>query len=155
MPWFRQPIQHRIIQPDPGGPLRMRLRAVTPFELERRPGEWVLAPEAILDTGASLCIFSAAWARAHRFQLPPASAGLPTTTAAGLLRSRAYDLDLNARFSWMPEHPFSLAVVFSEAHPPTVPPLIGLHNLLNYWRITFNGSDEPGAIMGHMRFETL
>jgi hypothetical protein len=51
----------------------------------------------------------------------------------------------------MPEHPFSPAVVFSDAHPPTVPPLIGLHNLLNSRRYTFDGV----AVMGHMRFETL
>ena len=67
----------------------------------------------------------------------------------------AYDLDLNARFRRMSEHPFSLAVVFSDAHPPNVPPLIGLHNLLNYWQYTFNGSLKGIAIMGYMRFETL
>jgi hypothetical protein len=55
----------------------------------------------------------------------------------------------------MPERPFSLAVVFSDSHPPHVPPLIGLHNLLNYWRCTFDGSPEPGAVTGNMRFETL
>jgi hypothetical protein len=155
MPWFRQPIHYGIVQPDSNGPLRMRLRAIIPFELERRPGEWVLAPNAVLDTGASLCIFSAAWARAHRIRLPVISSGLPMTTAAGPLRGQVYDLDLNARFARMPERPFSLAVVFSEAHPPTVPPLIGLHNLLNDWRVIFDGADEPPAIMGHMRFETL
>src|SRR6266542_5909953 len=98
MPWFRQPIHSRIIQPDPNGPLRMRLQAIVPFELERVPGDWVLAPGAVLDTGASLCIFSAAWARANRFRLPPLSSSLPTTTAAGRLPGRVYDLDLNARF---------------------------------------------------------
>ena len=119
------------------------------------PGDWVQAPNAILDTGASLSIFSAGWARQHRFTLPAIAHRLPTTTAGGLLRPRVYDVDLNARFRRMPECPFSLAVVFSEAHPPTVPPLIGLHNLLNYWRITFDGTFEPLAMMGHMRFETL
>ena len=49
----------------------------------------------------------------------------------------------------------SLAVVFSEAHAPDVPPLLGLHNLLDYWRFTFDGASEPGAEMGHMKFETL
>ena len=155
MPWFRQPIESRILQPDPHGPFRMRLRAVVPIELQRPSGVWVPVNEAILDTGASLCTFSAAWARTHLFPLPTVSATLPITTAAGHRSARVYDLDLNARFRRMPEYPFSLAVVFSDAHPPNVPPLIGHHNLLNYWRYTFDGSDEPVAITGHMRFETL
>jgi hypothetical protein len=155
MPWFRHPIQQSIIQPDPSGPLRMNLRAIIPFELERQPRDWILVPNAILDTGSSLCIFSATWARANHFRLPLASATLPTTTAAGVIQPVVYDVDLNARFRRMPEYPFSLAVVFSERHPPNLPPLIGLHNLLNYWRFTFDGSPEPVAFMGHMRFETL
>jgi hypothetical protein len=134
----------------------MRLQATVPIELERLPGWWIVVPNAILDTGASLSTFSAAWARASGFQLPTTSSRLPIVTATGTARTRVYDLDLSARFRRMPEHPFSLAVVFSDAHPPNVPPLIGLHNLLNYWRYTLDGSPEtPTAIMGHMRFETL
>lgn len=154
MPWFRHPITYKIRQPDPDGPFRMLLRAAVPFQLERRPGDWMDVPEVILDTGASVCVFSAAWARGHRFTLPAVSHHLSILTAAGSVPARVYDLDLNARFRRIPEWPFSLAVVFSEAHPPNVPPLIGLHNLLNSWRFTFDGSDEPGALMGHMRFET-
>jgi hypothetical protein len=155
MPWFRQPIARSVIQPDPSGPFRMNLRAVIALELERRPGDWMLMPDAILDTGASLCIFSAAWARANGFTLPLAYSALSITTAAGPVRTRVYDVDLNARFRRMPECSFSLAVVFSERHPPNVSPLIGLHNLLNSWRVTFDGAQEPAALMGHMRFETL
>lgn len=155
MPWFRHPILSRIIQPDPTGPLRMDFRARIPIELERRPGDWMLVPDAILDTGASLCVFSATWARGSGFALPPVAHTLPITTAAGSVPTRVYDLDLNARFRRMPECPFSLAIVFSEAHPPNVPPLVGLHNLLNYWRFTFDGTPEPAAMVGHMKFETL
>jgi hypothetical protein len=155
MSWFRHPIFHSIIQPDPFGPPRMNLRAVIPLELERRPNDWMLVSNAILDTGASLCVFSAAWARANGFALPPVAHSLPITTVAGSVQARVYDLDLNACFRRMPEFPFSLAVVFSESHPPNVPPLLGLHNLLNYWRITFDGVMEPSAFMDHMRFETL
>jgi hypothetical protein len=100
-------------------------------------------------------VFSAEWARTNRFSLPPVAHSLPIETATGVVSARVYDVELNARFRRMPEHPFSLAVVFSEAHPPTVPPLLGLHNLLNYWRFTFDGTSEPGAEMGFMRFETL
>lgn len=156
MPWFRHPIEYRVIHPDLGGPVRMRLRATVPLELERRPGWWVGVPNAVIDTGASLCTFSAAWARENGFPLPRASSALAATTAAGFRPGRVYDLDLSARFRRMLEHPFSLAVVFSDAHPPTVPPLIGLHNLLNYWRYAFDGASEPPvATMGHMRFDTL
>ena len=155
MAWFRHPIHHRILQPDPNGPFRMRLRAIVPVELERAPGIWIPVLDATVDTGSSLCTFSTVWARQHSFLLPTVSAALPTTTAAGHRSARVYDLDLNARFRRMPECSFSLAVVFSDAHPPNVPPLIGLHNLLNYWRYTFDGSFEPAAMMGHMRFESL
>jgi hypothetical protein len=156
MPWFRHPINYRVIHPDPSGPVRMKLRALIPLELERTPGDWVEVPGAILDTGASLCTFSAAWARSHDFLLPARSSALASTTAAGARSGRVYDLDLNARFRRMPEVPFPLAVVFSDAHPPNVPPLIGLHNLLNHWKYTFDGGCEPPvALMGHMRFDTL
>jgi hypothetical protein len=125
----------------------MSLQARIPIELERSPGDWVPIRRAILDTGASLCVFSAAWARGNGFTLPRLAHTLPITTAAGSVPARVYDLDLNARFRRMPECPFSLAIVFSEAHPPNVPPLVGLHNLLNYWRFTFDGTPEPGADM--------
>ena len=55
----------------------------------------------------------------------------------------------------MLEHAFSLAVLFSEDYPPTAPPLLGLHNLLNSWRFTIDGTPEPAASMGHVKFETL
>src|SRR5262249_17488777 len=155
MPWFRHPITWRIRRPDPTGPWRMSLWAWVPIELERGPGDWVFVRRAFLDTGASLCVFSAQWARRDRFTLPPVSHRLDTTTATGPLSARVYDVEVNARFRRMPEFPFSLAVVFSEAHPPDVPPLLGLHNLLNYWRFTFDGTEEPRADMGHMRVETL
>jgi hypothetical protein len=133
----------------------MNVRATISLELECSPNRWVIEPNAILDTGASLCVFNAAWARANGFALPSISHVLPTATAAGRLTARVYDVDVNVRFRRMPEVPFSLAVVFSDSHPPTTPPLIGLHNLLNYWRVTFDGTPEPVAFMGHMRFETL
>lgn len=155
MPWFSHPIDYRIRQYAATGPWRVSLRATIPFLLERFPGDWVLVPDALVDSGASLSIFSAEWARRNGFVLPPRPTFLPIVTATGLTRTRVYDLDLNARFPQLPECTFSLAVVFSEAHPPTVPPLLGLHNLLNTWKYTFDGTPEPAALMGHMRFDTL
>jgi uncharacterized protein Usg len=80
---------------------------------------------------------------------------MPLLTAAGNRDARVRDADLRVRFRQLPEHPFDLAVLFSDDYPPTAPPLLGLHNLLNYWRFTFDGASESGAIMGHMRFESL
>ncbi len=119
------------------------------------PGRWIRVPDAILDTGSSVCLFSATWARANGFALPPVSSTLPTRTAGGHVPSRIYERDTNARFARMPEVPFVLATVFSDAHPPGVPALIGLHNFLTFWRVTFDGTREPGAPAGHMRFETV
>ena len=155
MPWFRHPLTWSLIRPDPAGPFRVNLRAAVPSELERRPGDWVPVRRAVLDTGASLCVFSAVWARAVGLELPPASSGLPLRTATGEIVTRVYDFSLNVRFRGLPEQPFPLAVVFSESHPPNVPPLLGLHNLLNFWRFTFDGTPEPAAPLGHMRFEAL
>lgn len=154
MPWFRHPIEYRIRHPDPSGPIRMMLRARLPVQLERHPGEWVSVRRAVLDTGANLCVFSAVWAREVGFELPRRASALPTRTAGGAFTARVYDLDLTARFPQLPGVPFPLAVVFSESHPPAAPPLLGLHNLLDSWRYTFNGEPEPAATMGHMRFET-
>ena len=68
---------------------------------------------------------------------------------------RVRDADLRVRFARLREHPFELAVLFSDDYPPSAPPLLGLHNLLNYWRFTFDGAFEPAALAGHMRFEIL
>ena len=68
---------------------------------------------------------------------------------------RVGDADLHVRFARLREHPFELAILFSDDYPPSAPPLLGLHNLLNYWRFTFDGAFEPAALVGHMRFEIL
>lgn len=148
MPWFRHPLTRY-------GPLQTGLRAQVPIELECSPSRWVLESNAVIDTGSAVCLFSATWARANGLPLPPASRIISLNTAGGRTINRVYDLTVNVRFERMPEVPFSLAVVFSDAHPPGRPALIGLYNFLAYWRVTFDGSYEPAAPAGHMRFETL
>src|ERR1043166_8982516 len=98
MPWFRQPIPYDLIQPDPSGPIRMALHAYVPMEFELTPRIWTPIRRAVIDSGASLCIFSAQWARANGFRLPTTSSRLPVVTATGTVRTRVYDVDLNARF---------------------------------------------------------
>ncbi len=181
MPWFRHPIHYRLLDPantTPGAarplfseesavqvllaptalfaaPIRMSLRAYVPLEVEFAPQQWLSSRRVMIDSGAGLSTFSAEWAREFGIALPPRSCRLQLDTATGRVSVTVYDLDLNVRFPRLRDCPFSLAVVFSEAHPPTTPPLIGLHNLLNYWRFTFDGSFDPAAAMGHMRFDTL
>lgn len=155
MPWFRQPLDHRLRQPDPNGPIRVSIRARIELHIERVPGVWLGVDNFLVDTGASFTILSTEWARAQGFSVPRAVSQMPLMTAGGDRTARVRDADLRVRFARLCEHPFDLAVVFSEAHPPTVPPLLGLHNLLNTWKYTFDGTPEPAALMGHMRFDTL
>ncbi len=155
MPWFRVPLTYRLRQPDPTGPIRVSIRAVVQLDIEFRSGTWLQTEGALVDTGASFALLSTAWARRRRLPVPAAASTMPLLTAAGNRDARVRDADLRVRFRQLPEHPFDLAVLFSDDYPPTAPPLLGLHNLLNYWRFTFDGASESGAIMGHMRFESL
>ena len=60
MPWFRKPLSWRIVQPDPLGPMRLRLRATVDIEIERSIGDWIKVKDhAIIDTGASYSTLSA------------------------------------------------------------------------------------------------
>lgn len=151
MPWFRQPIERRF-RPGSG---RTVLRTTIRLELELARGDWVEVSDAVIDTGSSICLVSATWARANGFTLPPTSSVLPVRTAGGHVSGRVYERNTDARFVRMPEVPFTLATVFSDSHPPGLPALIGLHNFLHFWRVTFDGTREPAAPAGHMRFETL
>jgi hypothetical protein len=155
MPWFRQPLTFRVRQPDPNGPIRVSIRARIDLEIERSPGDWLQIESALIDTGASFVILSAAWARRQRIPVPSAVSVMPLITVGGNRNASVRDADLRVRFGRLREYPFVLAVVYSEDYPPTAPPLIGLHNLLNFWRFTFDGAPDPAAIMGHMRFEIL
>jgi hypothetical protein len=75
-------------------------------------------------------------------------------TANELISEVVRDIDLRIRFARMPEHVFNLAWNLVDTADELTPPLLGLHNLLDAVRFTFDGSLEPAACMGHMRFET-
>ena len=153
MPWFRNPLTWRLRQPDLSGPIR--IRANVELEIRLPSGRWFPVRNCLLDTGASFTIFSTAWARAAGIPIPQPISTMPLLTAAGNRNARVRDADLHVRFRLLREFPFNLAAVFSDDYSPTAPPLLGLHNLLNSWRFTFDGTPNPAAIMGHMWFETL
>jgi hypothetical protein len=155
MPWFRHPLSWRLRAPDPTGPIRVSIRARIELEIELPSKRWFPVRNCLVDMGASFTIFSTDWARTYGITVPAAVSTMPLLTAAGNRNARVRDADLRVRFARLREYPFELAVVFSDDYPPTAPPLIGLHNLLNHWRFTFDGAPELAAIMGHMRFETL
>lgn len=155
MPWFREPLTYRLRRPDPNGPIRVSIRARIDLEIERQPNLWLNVDRFLVDTGASFTILSTDWARASGFRIPLTFSTMPLLTAGGDRNVRVRDTNLRVRFRRFPEMPFDLAVLFSDDYPPSAPPLLGLHNLLNSWRFSFDGSTEPAALMGHMRFETL
>jgi hypothetical protein len=155
MPWFREPLHWRLRQPDPNGPIRVSIRARIELEIELPSGQWLTAQNCLVDTGSSFVVLSTEWAEERGIHVPSTTSTMPLITAAGSHTTRVRDADLRVRFRRLSEYPFELAVVFSDSYPPTAPPLIGLHNLLNYWRFTFDGHHELAALMGHMRFETL
>ena len=155
MPWFRQPISWRIMQPDPLGPMRLRLRSCVDIEIERVAGDWITVKDfALVDSGASYTTISADWARAIGLSIPVNSSRLPVVTAAGRFDHIVHDGDIRIRFVRMPEVEFTLGCVFSENYSPSSPLLIGLHNILDHWSFGFHGESDPDAPMGHMRFET-
>ena len=57
----------------------MSLRAIIPVELELSPNVWFPVRRAVVDTGSSLCVFSAVWARTNGFALPPVASSLKHT----------------------------------------------------------------------------
>lgn len=155
MPWFRQPLEHRLRQPDPNGPIRVSIRARIALEIQLAPTVWYNVDRFLVDTGASFTILSTEWARNRGIRVPARTSTVPLMTAGGDRTARVRDADLRVRFARLCERPFDLAVLFSDDYSPAAPPLLGLHNLLNSWQFTVSGAFDPAAAMGHMRFDTL
>jgi hypothetical protein len=145
------------MQPDPIGPLRLLLRAAVDLEIERASGDWLLVTDLfLLDTGASLVTVGADWATAHGLPFSPQVVHFRSRTAAGPVDRLVHDGELRVRFPKLPECEFLLACIFSEGYHAQSPPLLGLHNFLDYWRFTVDGrAQPPDALMGSIRFEFL
>lgn len=154
MPSFFVPISWSVYDPDPTGPIRRAFRARVAAEVWVQPGRWKSVPNFVVDTGASATIVSAEWARGQRIALPEESSAVPVVTAAGSVRATVRDGELRLRFTQLPGHVFRLYCVFSESMPASTPPLLGLNDFLDVFRLTFDGAARPDAAMGGIRFET-
>jgi len=155
MPSFQVPITWAIRIPDPNGPVRRFLRAAVTAEIADRQGGFIRSTNFVVDTGASSTTVSAVWARAHEIEVGTLTSSLTIRTAAGLVPSTVRDGELRIRFPQLPDHIFRLYCVFSENMSPTSPLLLGLNDLLDVFRITFDGRSQPEAVMGTLLFETM
>lgn len=154
MPVFRVPITWKAIDPDPTGPIRRVLRAVVKAEVQDRHGGWVRL-DPVIDTGASTTTVSATWARANDIEVPAATSRLTVRTAAGVMPSEVHDGELRLRFPQLPGREFRLFCLFSEQVPPATPPVLGLNDTLDAFRLTFDGASRPDAPAGVIVFEAV
>lgn len=154
MPSFRIPLDCRFVSPDPAGPIRRILRATVRVEVRTGGGAFIQERNAVVDTGAGYTMMSTSQARAMGIPFPPETSRLSMGTAVGGVPSRVHDGELRVRFAALPGHVFRLYCVFNEDMPASVPLLLGLNDLFDVFRVTFDGGFAPDAPMGHMRFDT-
>lgn len=79
---------------------------------------------------------------------------LSTLTAGGTVTATVYHGELKIRFVADPTRTYRFFCLFSEHYPPSAPLLLGLHDLLETFRVTVDGTTAPGAEYGSLRFET-
>jgi hypothetical protein len=111
-------------------------------------------PEFRVDTGAMYNMISAEWARRHYIPMPDVTSRLSMRTASGLQSITVRDGELLVRFPQLPNRVLRLYCLFSENYDPTNPPLLGLNNFFDLFRVTFTGHYIPQAPFGHMFLET-
>lgn len=154
IPSFRVPLTSRILNSDPAGPIRITLRASLMGEIEARAGIRIPVPDFRVDTGAMYTMISAEWARRHFISMPDATSRLLMRTVTGLQSIMVRDGELRVRFPQLPDRVFRFYCLFSEDYSPTAPPLLGLNNFFDLFRVTFTGGYLPEAPFGHMLLET-
>lgn len=109
----------------------------------------------LIDTGCSTTMMSATTARANGIPFPMDDPQeLTLYTANGAVRSTVYDGELKLQFDACPGHTFRMFCLFSENHAPAAPILLGLHDLIEVFRVTFDGTRSPGLEMGHLTLAT-
>jgi hypothetical protein len=151
---FRVPFTRRILDPDPAGPIRMTLRASLAVEIEARGGLRIPVPEFRVDTGAMYTMMSAEWARRHFIPLPDTTSRLSMRTVAGVQSITVRDGELRLRLPQCPNRLLRLYCLFSEDYSPANPPVLGLNNFFDWFRVTFTARYSPEAPFGHMLLET-
>src|SRR5579872_4058816 len=153
IPSFRVPFSVRVIDPDPLGPIRTTLRASLAVEIEARAGIRIPISDFRVDTGAMYTMMSAEWARRHFIPVPTTRSQLVMRSATGLQSVTVSDGELRVLFPQFPGQVFRFYCLFSEAYSPTSPPLFGLNNFFDIFRVTFSCKSLPEAPFGHMLFE--
>lgn len=152
MPSFALPPHLRILDPDPDGPIRravqFRLRAV----VECGPG--LLQPlDFVFDSGSAYTLMSATLAGSFGIPFPAERSRVGMTTAAGPTAAEVHDGELRVRFPQIPGRVFRLYCVFARSIPATVPPVFGVNDFLDVFRVTLDGWHRPDAPFGRMLFE--
>lgn len=153
MPSFTVPFQSEAIDPDPAGPIRRRTRVRLTASV-RCGTRWVDGVEFVFDTGASHTLMSATRARALGIVFPPETSRLGMVTAAGFRPGEVHDGELRVRFPQLPGQVFRLLCLFAEGVLPAVPPVFGVHDFLDEFRVALDGAFRPGAAFGRLTVET-
>ncbi len=154
MPRFTYPIDWRIVQPDPTGPMRIRMMAWLPVEIRTETGERWRDVSTIVDTGASYSFMPTALARSRGLPIPSATSRVELLTANGRQASVVRDADFAVRFPRMPELTFDLLWLLRDDLPIDAPALLGLHNTVDLLSVLFDGTPRPDGLMGCMEFAT-
>jgi hypothetical protein len=153
MPSFTVSLDVRYLMSDADGLIRRLPRAVIrPFV--RTADGWYRFPDSVIDTGATYTTMSATLARSVGIPVPAETRRLAGRTAAGSHSTRVHDGEIRVRFTELPGHTFRLYCVFNEQTPPVVPPLFGLNDFLDVFRLTFDGRPSADALFGHVRLDT-
>jgi hypothetical protein len=153
MPSARIPIHRRVIDPDPAGPIRTQLQARLTLDALASNGAWIWVPVCLIDTAANYTTFSATWARLYGIPVPDTTSRLPVRTAAGERVVTVRDGQLRVRFPQFPGRVFTLYCVFSEDYGPAAPPLLGLNNFIDVFRVALDGRYSRDAPAGHVALE--
>lgn len=153
MPFLRLPLQRRIIDPDPSGPIRTIRRAAVNVEAWTAGGWFTPIRNCVIDTGASYSMISVAAARRLNLTIPAVTSQAPIASAAGRRLATIRDGELRIRFPQIPGRSFRLYCVFVEELPADTPLLFGRNDFIDTFRLTFDGRFSLGAPAGHVLLE--
>lgn len=154
MPSFDLPLHPKIADPDPDGPIRRLFQLVLPVLVECGPGG-TRDVDFVFDTGAMYTLMSATRARWLGIPFPAATSRVGMTTAAGNRAGRVHDGELRVRFPQFSDRVVRLYCLFAEDVPAAVPPVFGLHDFLDVFRVAVDGTPRAGAPFGRATFETV
>jgi hypothetical protein len=161
MPRFVQPITWNLANTDEASPGPLRI-AMLPWVFT-----WVVnrhglpkRMKALVDTGSSFT--TVGWQFAEnvlRLDVPPPNTRLQLITATGTIDVPATQGEIRLWFDRLPERTLELLCIFRD-QPDGVPPLLGLHNLIDLVTVRFDGTPLPHAgpshpedgMMGSMEF---